>query len=273
MMFARIVLLLYLAASATAAVADARRVVTLGGSVTEIVYALGEGERLVADDDSSLYPDEATRLPRVGYYRSVPLEGVVSMRPDLVLASENAGPPTTLQRLGELGIAMAVVSDQPTVESLYRRIDQVSEQLGVPDKGKRLSRRIRNELAAARERPSPPRRALVVVNRTGSLMAAGGGTAADAVLALAGVQNALSAQQGYKPVSAEGLAVLAPDLLIVTAASVQASGGLEAFTQRAGIAATPAATQGRIQVMDDLLILGIGPRVAQAIQQLKRAAQ
>lgn len=273
MMFARFLLLLCLATTATAGAAEVRRVVTLGGSVTEIVYALEEGERLVANDESSLYPDAAVRLPRVGYYRSVPLEGVVSMSPDLVLASENAGPPTTLQRLGELGIATAVVSDQPSVESLYRRIEQIAGHLGVSHKVQNLIRRIRNEVAAVMVQPSRSRRTLVLVNRTGSFMAAGAGTAADAMLKLAGLENVLSAQHGYKPVSAEGLAVLAPDLIIVTAASVQASGGLDALRQRAGITSTPAAAQERIEVMDDLLILGIGPRVAQALQQLKKASQ
>lgn len=273
MMLARFLLLLCLAATASVSVAQVHRVVTLGGSVTEIVYALGEGGRVVADDESSLYPDAALRLPRVGYYRSVPLEGVVSMNPDLVLASENAGPPATLQRLSELGIATVVVSDQPSVESLYRRIEQIAGQLGVAHKGQSLTRHIRNEVAAAIAQPSRPQRAIVLVNRTGSFMAAGAGTAADAVLNLAGLDNVLSAQQGYKPVSAEGLVVLAPDLIIVTAASVHASGGLDAFRQRAGIASTPAATHKRIEVMDDLLILGIGPRVAQALQQLKKASQ
>lgn len=272
-MFARILLLLCLVTTATVSVADVRRVVTLGGSVTEIVYALGEGQRVVADDESSLYPEAATRLPRVGYYRSVPLEGVVAMNPDLVLASENAGPPATLQRLGELGITTIMVSDQPSIESLYRRIEQIAGQLGVVPKGQSLARRIRNEVAAAIAQPSQPGRALVLVNRTGSFMAAGADTAADTVLKLAGLENVLSGQRGYKPVSAEALAVLAPDLIIVTAASVQASGGLASLRQRAGIASTPAAAKHRIKVMDDLLILGIGPRVAQALQQLKHASQ
>lgn len=71
--------------------AEPSRVVSLGGSVTEIVYGLGEGDRLVGDDLSSLYPEAATKLPRVGYYRAVPVEGVLSLKPDLVLASEQAG--------------------------------------------------------------------------------------------------------------------------------------------------------------------------------------
>src|SRR3546814_10289387 len=84
---------------APAGAQQAQGVVSLGGTVTEIVYDLGEGDRLVADDLSSLYPKEATLLPRVGYYRAVPLECVLSLRPDLLLASENAGPHSVLDRI------------------------------------------------------------------------------------------------------------------------------------------------------------------------------
>lgn len=249
------------------------RVIALGGSVTEIVYDLGQGERLVAADDSSIYPQAALELPRVGYYRSVPVEGVVAMRPDLVLASQNAGPPKAVERLRQIGINMQIVSDYPSIDSLYRRIEQVANELHVPQKGEKLIARVRGEVGSAQALTSPSRRAVVLLNRTGPLMAAGGDTAADAVLALAGLDNVLSDQQGYKPISAEGMAALAPDMIVISKASLQASGGMDEFMASAGVAITPAARHGRVLAMDDLLILGLGPRVGQAIQQLKVAAR
>src|SRR5699024_10788320 len=80
-----------------------QRVVSLGGSVTEIVYALDQEHALVGSDLSSIYPEQATELPRVGYYRSLPLEGLVSLQPDLILASEQAGPREVLARVEQLG--------------------------------------------------------------------------------------------------------------------------------------------------------------------------
>lgn len=251
----------------------AQRVVSLGGSVTEIIYDLQQGQRLVADDGSSLYPEAATLLPSVGYYRSVSLEGVVAQRPDLVLASENAGPPKTMQRLKDLGLNVHMVSDQPSLDSLYQRIQQIALTLQVPLAGEQLNERIKAELAAAQAINSPVRRALVLVNRTGPLLGAGSDTAAAQVLELAGLHNVLSAQTGYKPVSAEGLAALAPEVIIITKASALASGGMDAFKARAGVSSTPAAQTGRVVAMDDLLILGLGPRVAQSVRQLKTAAK
>ncbi|MGB6242639.1 MAG: helical backbone metal receptor [Castellaniella sp.] len=249
-----------------------QRVVTLGGSITEIAYALGQGTRLVAVDSSSLYPPEADGLPRIGYYRAAPLEGILSLGPDLVLASEQAGPADVLQRLQALGVRLERVSDAPELGSLFRRIEQVAQALGAQQQGLALAQRVRAELDRAQAQPAPALRAMVLVNRTGALMAAGEATAAGATLALAGLRNVMSGQRGYKPVSPEGMAALQPELIVVTSASAEASGGIGAIRRRAGVALTPAARSDRIVAVDDLLILGLGPRVAEAVAILKQAA-
>lgn len=145
-------------AAAAAQTAPAQRVVTLGGTVTEIVYALGQGGRLVGDDLSSLYPQAATQLPRIGYYRAVPVEGVLALEPDLVLASEQAGPPDAIERLKAVGVRVAVVSDQASVQSLHARIRAIAQALDAVPEGERLAAQLDAELARA-ERCRPRARA------------------------------------------------------------------------------------------------------------------
>lgn len=263
-----------LAGSAVASenLASASRVVTLGGSVTEIVYALGQGDRLVGDDLSSLYPEAATRLPRVGYYRAVPVEGVLALKPDLVLASEQAGPPDALRRLGDVGLRVVTLPDAPSVESLKARIRGVATALNVQSEGEKMVERVSQEMAHALSLPSTQARALLLLNRSGTPQAAGRGTAANEVMTLAGLVNVLGDQQGYKPLSAEAVGALAPDLIVVTGSSLEASGGMEALLRLPGLASTPAAQKRRVVVMDDLLILGLGPRLPQALAQLKQEA-
>src|SRR5690606_6522454 len=173
----------------------------------------------------------------------------------------------------DMGVTLVIVSDKPSVASLFQRIEQIARALGVPEEGKKLAGKVRADISEAQAIASPARSALVVVNRTGPLLGAGRGTAAAAVLDLAGLKNVLDQQNGYKPVSAEGLAMLAPDMIIITETSAQASGGMDKFKSGAGVSTTPAAQQGRVVAMDDLLIQGIGPRVGQAIRQLKEAAR
>ncbi|MBV7483072.1 hemin ABC transporter substrate-binding protein [Bordetella sp. BOR01] len=258
------------AASAQAAQdAPAARVVSLGGTVTEIVYALDQGDRLVGDDLSSLYPEAATKLPRVGYYRAVPVEGVLALRPDLVLASDQAGPPTAIARLKEVGVPVAVVSDQPTVQSLDDRIRQIAQALGVPERGEQLAGSVDAALRDARALPESHARAVLIMNRTGTPLGAGSGTAASLVMELSGLVNVLADQQGYKPLSAEALGGLAPQVIVVPRMSLEAAGGMQKLLAMPGVASTPAAANDCIVVMDDLLALGTGPRLPQAIRALK----
>ncbi|GAB1576334.1 hemin ABC transporter substrate-binding protein [Bordetella petrii] len=247
----------------------AARVVALGGTVTEIVYALGQGDRLAGSDLSSLYPEAATRLPRVGYYRAVPVEGVLALRPDLVLASDQAGPPAALARLREVGVRVAVVSDQPSVQSLDERIRQIAHALDVPERGEQLAASVAAALAEARVLPASQARAVLIMNRTGTPLGAGSDTAASLVLELSGLVNVLAGQQGYKPLSAEALSALAPQVIVVPRMSLEAAGGMDKLRAMPGVANTPAAANGCIVVMDDLLALGTGPRLPQAIRTLK----
>lgn len=244
-------------------------IVSLGGSVTEIIYALGQEEQLIATDMSSLYPPEARELPQVGYYRAISVEGLVSTVPELILASENAGPKEVLDRIAELGIKVQRVSDDSTVKSLYERITQIAEVLGVKEEGDVLLSEVKAAVEEVMALPTKPYRAALVVNRTGTLQAAGSATSANELMTLAGFTNIFAEQKSYKPVSKESFLALQPEVIITTTTSIEKSGGLSQFTQDPVIANTPAAASGRIVVLDDLLALGMGPRFDQAIRQLK----
>ena len=262
---------LLLAASRSQADVLPRRVVCLGGTVTEIAFALGCGARVAGVDDSSVFPAAALKLPRVGYYRSFAVEGVASLSPDLVLASEHAGPPQAFAQLRELGIPIVTVPSDPLVDSLVRAIGIVADELGAAREGAALAEEIRLGVARAdQQRPGgPPMRVLLLSSHTGRLQAAGRETAADAMLALAGARNVFDSQSGYKAISAEMVAALKPDAIVTTRMTLRALGSLDAFVAQPGVAVTPAARSGRIVVMEDLLLLGFGPRLPHALQRLQ----
>lgn len=246
--------------------AGPQRVLTLGGPVTEIVYALGAGDRLVGADLSSNYPAAADKLPKVGYYRGFAVEGVIGLRPQLVLASDQAGPPAAMAQLQKLGVPVVVLSSEPTLEGLASRIQGVADALDMSAAGQTLIARIRADLA--RLPASTPRRTLLLSAHSGKLQAAGAGTAADALLRLSGARN-IFPEPGYKPLSAEAAAALQPEVIVTGRMSVEAAGGEKAFLAQPGIAVTPAARQARLIVMDDLLLLGFGPRLPEALRQLQ----
>jgi iron complex transport system substrate-binding protein len=254
----------------------ARRVVTVGGPVTEIAFALGAGDRVVGVDTSSVYPERVTALPQVGYQRSLSAEGVTALSPDLVIASADAGPPAALEQLRAAGVRVAVMPNVSTIDEAARRIEAVGTALGLAAAGRELAGRVRGDAGRARERccavvtHAAPRAALVYARGGGTVMLAGTGTPAVAMLELAGARNAVSGFTGFKPISPESLVEAAPDILVIPSRSLASLGGESGLLAIPGVADTPAARAHRIVAMDDLLLLGFGPRLPAAIDELAR---
>ncbi len=262
-------------AASAAPSASARRIVSLGGDVTEIVYALGQEGRLVCDDQTSLYPPAARQLPQVGYLRTLSAEGVLACRPDLILASEDAGPAAAMAQLAESGVPLVHVSNAHSPEGVLAKIAQVARPLGVSTRGEALEAQFRAALAAAQARvrllPGQPRALFLMSQGPGGALAAGRNTAADAMLRLAGARNVAEGFSGYKPLTPEAALALQPDVIVVADYALKMLGGSAALRARPEIASTPAGRTGRIVPMDALLLLGFGPRTPEAIQELAAA--
>lgn len=249
-----------------------QRLVTLGGSVTEITYALGAGNNVIGTDLSSTYPEEAQKLPRVGYWRTLSAEGVLSLQPSLVLADHECGPPSSLQQIEKAGVTVKKLPESMSLDGMRARIRGIAEALGRKQQGEELITRIDNEYNEVQKLvqalPGKPR-TLFIYMRGASIFSAGGaGTHADAMIQLCGGINVASELQGMKPVSPEFFAKSQPDVLIVTKSGLESAGGIEPLRSRPGIAETPAMRNGNVVVVDDLAFLGFGPRMPQAIRQV-----
>lgn len=255
---------------------DASRVLSLGGTVTEIVFALDQQDRLIGRDTTSGYPPQALELPDVGYMRQLSPEGVLSVGPDLILSDEGSGPPEAIAVLKAAGIPFVEVPDGFGGEAIALKVTTIAEALGVPERGQALADRLRGELdevARRNARQDDPRRVLFVLSTQGGRVMAGGeGTSADAIIALAGGRNAISGVQGYKQITDEAIAAAAPDVILMMDRSRGGppSGSAEVLAMPA-FAPTPAARDGALIHMDGLLLLGFGPRTAEAAAELHRA--
>jgi len=248
-----------------------QRVVALGGTLTEIVYALGAQAQLAGVDASSVYPQAATEQPQVGYYRQVGAEGLLSLRPDLIIASEDAGPPEALALVEAAGVPLAVLSSEPSVDAAKGRIAAVATLLDREAKGEALV----SAMSAALEglAPAQPRPRVVFLfgRGGGSLLVAGSDTAAAAMIELAGGVSAVSEYSGYRPLTPEALVAADPDVVVSTTRVVEGLGGVEALTAIPALAACRAVLQGRIVVLDDLMMLGFGPRTGEGARRLHEA--
>lgn len=252
--------------------AAAERIVSAGGGVTEIVYALGCGDSVVGVDTSSVYPVQATALPQVGYARALSAEGILSLQPDLFLSYEDAGPPAVLQQLRDAGVEVKLLPSASTVDDLEHRIRTVARLLGVESNGEELIATIRSDLAHAEAAVSDNRpRVLFIYARAGGILnVSGTGTTADAMIRLAGGVNAIEQFEGYKPLTAEAGLIARPDVILVTTRGVADIGGVNQLLQHPGLSHTPAGKSGRVVAMDDVLLLGFGPRLGIAVEELAR---
>lgn len=273
-------LVLMVVATAVAAVAalaaqGPQRVVAVGGAVTEIVYALGAGERLVAVDSTSVHPSDARALPQVGYMRSLSAEGVLGMRPDLILATSEAGPAAVLAQLRTAGARLITVPSDHTIETLRTRVGTVAKALGLETRGAKLEQELVAQWQETRERVARlggrPKVLFLLAHTGNTAMVAGSGTAAEAMIRYAGAQNAITGFEGYKPLTAEAALTAAPDVILITTEGLENMGGREGLLKRPGLALTPAGKAGRVVDLDALYLLGFGPRLPQAVGELAAA--
>jgi iron complex transport system substrate-binding protein len=257
-------------AGAHAAGQPTERIVSIGGSVTETVFALGHGARVVAVDGSSVVPTEATRLPQVGYHRAFSAEGVLAQRPTLVLIAGDAGPPAAVAAVRRSGVRVHVFDDVRDLQGARARIEAVAAALGAPDGGAALVKALDDDLAALPPPPPAPPRVLFLYGRgNGAVSVAGRNTSADAMIALAGGKNAV-AFEGYLPLSGEGALTAQPDVLLVPARGLTASGGVDGILALPGLADTPAGRARRVVAVEDLALLGFGPRTGEGVAAIRR---
>jgi len=257
------------------AAAEPVRVVAVGGAVTEIVAALGASDLLVGVDTTSTYPQTLAALPRVGYMRNLPAEGALSLRPSLVMGSMEAGPPATLERLREAGVAVRLLPDPLDGESAARRIAEIGTLVGRGAAGQAMADSLRQQMVALDrwrgEIGNRPRVLFLLSVGQGPLLTGGRNTPADAMIRLAAGINAAEAIEGYKPILAEAALAMQPAVLITTDRTVTLSGGRAAMLALPALAATQAGREGRLIALDSLYLLGFGPRLPLALKELGTA--
>lgn len=267
------------ATRAQAAQADthAPRLISLSGGMTEVVYRLGAERWLVATDTTSTYPAAAARTTKVGYLRQLSAEGVLSLRPSALLGTHEAGPPAVLAQLRQAGVPLLLVQASHDFTELRHKVQAVAQASGLQAQGRALLAELQGpwdavlaRIEAERQAHRASRKVLFVLAHGSTPMLAGAGTAAHAMLSLAGAHNALGSSPGYRPLTAEAVVQARPDIILTTTESVAAAGGLDRFWGHPGLAYTPAATRQALRQFDAMALLGFGPRLPEMLDTLHR---
>lgn len=253
-------------------ITDTGRVVSVGGSVTEILYALGLEDRIVAVDTTSVYPADALAdKPNVGYLRALSPEGLLSTDPTLILAEDDAGPPEAVTILENASVPFVRVPGGTDATGVADKIRFIADVMGVSERGAEMADTIAADLAAVSDviaQNDTRSKVLFILSlANGRVLAAGEGTSAAAIIEMAGAENALTGFSGYKQVNEEAIIEAAPEIVVMMARGDHAAGPDAVFAHPA-LTRTPAADHRRLVTMDGLYLLGFGPRIAHAVRDL-----
>jgi iron complex transport system substrate-binding protein len=254
---------------------NSSRIISIGGAITEILYAMGLEDRIIGVDVTSLYPPQAMKeKPNVGYMRQLSPEGVLGLGPTLVLANDGSGPKDAIAVLEGASVPFVRIPDHFTADGIVERIRLVAAAAGYPARGECLVKQVNaglSQLVTLRKGIERPARVVFILSFTnGKPMIAGRGTAADGIIKLAGAENAFSDFEGYKMVSDEAIVAAQPDAILGMKRSNFNMTPEEIF-QYPAFALTPAAKRKSYISMDGLYLLGFGPRTAFAASDLAHA--
>ncbi|PTS83026.1 hemin ABC transporter substrate-binding protein [Pseudomonas sp. HMWF032] len=266
-------------ASAMAAEPLPQRWISSGGSLSEWVVALGGESRLVGVDSTSQHPESLRALPSIGYQRQLAAEGILTLRPDMLIGSEEMGPPPVLAQLRGAGVRVEMLSSKADLSSVQASLQRIGTLLGEPQRADQVfaayQQRLQQQadwLVSAQRQQAAPGVLLLLGHAGGSPMAGGKDTSADWLIERAGGRN-LASHRGFKALSTEALLALNPEVLIIADRSLSGDAAREALLQQnPALAATRAARNQRLLMLDPtLLVGGLGPRLPDGLAALSAA--
>ena len=251
------------------------RIISAGNGITEIIYALGAGNQVVAVDSISAYPEAVQNLPKLGYVRQLSAEGILALKPDLLIGTDEMGPPSTMEQLKSAGLNITTLPQQSNADNIQLRISSLAKLLDKEQEGKQLWQSVSGSLAEARDIAGNQKKPTVLFmlamgGRTPYV--AGNNTSANALIELAGGANPAAGQfASFKPLSNEALLTLAPDVVIY---SDQGKGttAQQLIDMQPILQQTPAGKNGRLIAIEPSMLLGgLGPRTGELAVKLAKA--
>lgn len=256
-----------------------QRWVSAGGALSEWISALGGEQRLVGVDTTSQHPESLKALPSIGYQRQLSAEGILSLRPDVLVGTEEIGPPPVLAQIRKAGVRVELFSSKAELGAVDENLKHLGSLLGAEQKAAELAAGYHQQLDAlqakvkqAQASQQAPGVLLLVGHAGAKPLIAGQGTAGDWLLRQAGARN-LADHQGYKNFSVEALAALDPDVVVFSDRRLSGEQALQALLkENPALAASRAVRDKRLVSLDPtLLVGGLGPRLPATLHELAGA--
>jgi iron complex transport system substrate-binding protein len=256
--------------TATIPVNEQTRIVSLNGSVTEALCALGLEPYIKAVDVTSTYPESMYQLPKVGHNRNLSAELILTHKPTIVIGTKEFVKPELIEQLSGAGVPLITYNIEHSVESGKALIRKLADTFGMPEKATAVIEAIDHDIQQIQKPPQAPKVLFIYARGAGTLLAAGEGTAPHTMIRLAGGTNAAEGFSDFKPLTAEALVKANPDVILMFDDGLTSVGGMDGLLQIQGIRETNAGKNKQVIEMEGLFLTGFGPRTGKALDFLSK---
>ena len=261
----------------TVVISSTERIVSLNGSTTEILFALGIGVNVVGCDASSTYPKHVKEnLPPVGYQYRLNTEGILALKPTLVIGHANVKPPQVVEQLRMAGVTVLLLKEPRAFDGAKQRLQMIGKVVGRQDQATALISDLDEDIEtlksklAAREGQVKFKVLFLYLRGPQTAFVLGRNSGPGAMLELVGAANAAGKIEGSKPMTGEAVIAAQPDVYVLFESGLKSIGGVEGLLKVPGLAQTPAGRNKRVVAIDGLYLSGFGPRCGRAALDLFR---
>lgn len=249
---------------------DSLRIVSLNGTVSEILCDAGLEKQIVGVDVSSTYPISLKDVPKVGHNKKIPVEAVLALNPNIIIGTKEV-PKETVEQFKQAGMRVILVDQEYSIPGSRNMIKSITDSLKLKEKGDSILKRFDQDiqLVQAFEAENPKPKVLFIYARgTGTMMVGGNNTQVAKMIQLAGGLNVAKDFEEYKPLTPESLVNYNPDVILLFSSGLSSLGDKNGFMEVQGVKQTRAGKEGKIINMDGQLLSGFSPRLPNAIKEL-----
>lgn len=246
------------------------KIVSISGTTTEILCALGMQDQIVGVDVTSTYPEAMTKLPSVGHNRSMSAEAIIALAPSIVIGVDENVKPELVEQLKSAHIRVLLYNQEPSVDGTKALIKSVADSLGKADKVQAIVDSIDADLKEQVALTKKTKVLFIYARGAGTMMVAGEKTSSNAMINLAGGENAVMGFEDFKPLTPESLLQANPDVILMFTSGLESLGGMEGLLKVPGVAMTNAGKKKQVIEMDGQFLTGFGTRLGKAIAVLSK---
>jgi iron complex transport system substrate-binding protein len=249
------------------------KIVSLNGTVSEILAGLGLEKNVIGNDVTSNYPESMKNKPKVGHSRNISAEGIIALQPQVVTGLNTDIKPELATQLKGAGIKLVLFNQEFTADGTRKLINEVAAAFDAKAQAAKMIGKLNADLtnaAKAGKTAAKPKVLFIYARGTGTMMVGGNGTSVEKIIELAGGQNAVNGFTDYKPLTAEALVAANPDVILLFASGMESLGGPAGLAAVQGVSQTNAGKNKKFVTMEGELLTGFGPRLGQAVAELSK---